>query len=248
VQCACARMASQTKFLWFCASDVVQWRCCVGDAPGACGVRSSEWSPAARGNATACSWLDARGAGRRGTAGFPCRTRPSGGGVCRLHSSFNLAPDLHLSTQAEHDAGCEELPIVRDEAKRWQRIARLHVLARETWVPILRMEFRMQAEQNTCVEQPTIVREEAQRRASHANPFETRLGLLLVRRELFRVQAERDAGVEELTIVRDEAKRWESRVNELLLKYGSVDLAEHNRVADALKVRRETPSKILFFR
>lgn len=37
--------------------------------------------------------------------------------------------------------------------------------------------------------------------------------------------------------MRDEAKRWESRVNELLLKYGSVDLAEHNRVADALKVR-----------
>lgn len=38
--------------------------------------------------------------------------------------------------------------------------------------------------------------------------------------------------------MREEAARWESRVNELLLKYGSVDLAEHNRVADALKVRR----------
>lgn len=42
--------------------------------------------------------------------------------------------------------------------------------------------------------------------------------------------------MEELRIVREEASRWESRVNELLLKYGSVDLAEHNRVADALKV------------
>ena len=50
-------------------------------------------------------------------------------------------------------------------------------------------------------------------------------------------QAERDSSAEELRIVREEAARWESRVNELLLKYGSVDLAEHNRVADALKVR-----------
>lgn len=50
-------------------------------------------------------------------------------------------------------------------------------------------------------------------------------------------QAERDSSTEELRIVREEAARWESRVNELLLKYGSVDLAEHNRVADALKVR-----------
>ena len=50
------------------------------------------------------------------------------------------------------------------------------------------------------------------------------------------IQAECDAGVEELRIVREEAKRWEARVNELLLKYGSVDLQEYNRVADALKV------------
>jgi hypothetical protein len=55
---------------------------------------------------------------------------------------------------------------------------------------------------------------------------------------VLRRQAERDSGAEELRIVREEAARWESRVNELLLKYGSVDLAEHIRVADALKVRR----------
>jgi hypothetical protein len=55
---------------------------------------------------------------------------------------------------------------------------------------------------------------------------------------VLRRQAERDSSAEELRIVREEAARWESRVNELLLKYGSVDLAEHNRVADALKVPR----------
>lgn len=89
-----------------------------------------------------------------------------------------LAPGFQLSTQAEHDAGFEELSIMQDEAKWWQRIARFRVLARKTWVPILRMDFRMQAEQNACLEQPTIVREEAQRRASRANPSETRSGLL----------------------------------------------------------------------